>query len=69
MDTYSIQSKRRFMFGLFKKKTEVEKLDIKYKKLLSEAHQLSSTNRTLSDSKMQEADEIAKKMDLLKESN
>jgi len=57
------------MFGLFKKKTEVEKLDAKYRKLLAEAHQLSSTNRTMSDSKMQEADEVLKQMDKLNETH
>ena len=57
------------MFGLFKKKSEVEKLDAKYRKLLAEAHQLSTTNRTLSDSKMQEADQVLKQMDALTENS
>ncbi len=57
------------MFGLFKKKTEVEKLDVKYRKLLAEAHQLSSTNRTKSDSKMQEAEEVLKQMDKINETH
>ena len=57
------------MFGLFKKKSEVEKLDAKYRKLLAEAHQLSSTNRTMSDSNMQEADEVLKLMDKLNETH
>ena len=61
--------KRLPMFGLFKKKSEVEKLDAKYRKLLAEAHQLSSTNRTMSDSKMQEADEVLKLMDKLNETH
>ena len=43
------------MFGLFKKKSEVEKLELKYKKLLEGAHQLSTTNRSKSDEKMYEA--------------
>ena len=30
------------MFGLFKKKSEVEKLELKYKKLLEEAHQVAA---------------------------
>lgn len=55
------------MFGLFKKKSEKEKLNKKYKKLLAEAHQLSTHNRTLSDQKMQEADEVLKQMDQLLE--
>ncbi|WP_452602693.1 Lacal_2735 family protein [Pontimicrobium sp. MEBiC06410] len=46
------------MFGLFKKKSEKEKLRAKYKKLLKEAHSLSSINRKLSDQKTFEAEEI-----------
>lgn len=57
------------MFGLFKKKSETEKLDSKYRKLLAEAHQLSATNRRLSDSKMEEANEILNQIELLKESH
>ena len=54
------------MFGLFKKKTEIEKLDIQYKKALSEAHQLASTNRKLSDEKMAEANDIGEKIEKLR---
>ena len=53
------------MFGLFKKKTEREKLLDKYKKLKEEAFILSKTNRTESDKLEQEAYEISKKIDLL----
>ncbi|MDG2492700.1 MAG: Lacal_2735 family protein [Flavobacteriaceae bacterium] len=53
------------MFGLFKKKTELEKLQIKYKTLLKEAFELSKTNRGKSDQKTYEADEIAKKIEAL----
>nr|WP_288932002.1 Lacal_2735 family protein [uncultured Allomuricauda sp.] len=53
------------MFGLFKKKTEKEKLQEKYAKLLKEAHSLSTTNRKLSDEKVFEAEEIMKKIDQL----
>lgn len=56
------------MFGLFKRKTEVEKLEIKYKKLLGEAHKLSTTNRSKSDAKTAEAAEVLKKIDELKAS-
>lgn len=55
------------MFGLFRKKSEKETLNKKYKKLLSEAHQLSTSNRTLSDQKMQEANEVLKQIDQLPE--
>lgn len=54
------------MFGLFKKKTEVEKLNDQYKKLLAESHKLSTTNRMLSDTKMAEANAILDKIDALK---
>lgn len=53
------------MFGLFKKKTEREKLLDLYKKLKEEAFILSKTNRTESDRLEQKAYEISKKIDLL----
>jgi len=56
------------MFGLFKKKSEVEKLEVKYKKLLEEVHQLSTTNRSKSDEKMYEANEVLKQIDQIKKS-
>ena len=58
------------MFGLFKKKTEREKLLEIYKKTKEEAFNLSKINRTESDKLEQEAYEISKKIDLLdKEKN
>lgn len=56
------------MFGLFKKKSEVEKLEIKYKNLLEEAHRLSTSDRSLSDDKTFEANEVLKQIDKLKTS-
>jgi len=53
------------MFGLFKKKTEKEKLQESYAKMLSDAHKLSHTNRTAADKLMAEAEEIAKKIEKL----
>lgn len=53
------------MFGLFKKKTEKEKLEKVYKKLMNESYQLSHTDRTKSDAKRAEAEEVAKKIDNL----
>lgn len=53
------------MFGLFRKKTEREKLTAQYNKLMQEAFELSRINRTASDSKYAEADAIQKKMDSL----
>ena len=50
------------MFGLFKKKSEMEVLQEKYKKLMQQAHQLSTSNRILSDDKVFEAEEIMKQI-------
>lgn len=54
------------MFGIFKKKSEIEKLQETYSKMLSDAHKLSQSNRTASDKLLAEAEEIAKKIDQLK---
>jgi len=51
------------MFGIFKKKTEAEKLQIKYESLLKEAYKLSKINRTQSDQKAFEADEVLKQIE------
>tara|TARA_R110000787_G_scaffold41071_13_gene101613 strand:- start:8804 stop:8968 length:165 start_codon:yes stop_codon:yes gene_type:complete len=53
------------MFGLFKKKSEKEKLRVLYKKLLNESYNLSTTNRKLSDQKAFEADEVMKQFEKL----
>ena len=53
------------MFGLFNKKSEKEKLQEKYGKLLKEAHSLSTTNRKLSDAKVFEAEEVMKKIETM----
>jgi len=53
------------MFGLFKKKSKVEQLDSKYRKLLQEAHSLSTSNRKQSDSKYAEADAIQNEIEKL----
>ncbi|CAM1344590.1 Lacal_2735 family protein [Tenacibaculum amylolyticum] len=55
------------MFQLFKKKSQKEKLQARYKKLLSEAHQLSTTNRKLSDEKVFEAEQVMKQIEALEE--
>jgi hypothetical protein len=46
------------MFGLFKKKTEVEKLQEKYKKLIDEARALASSSRAESYKKYAEAEAV-----------
>ncbi|NJB37421.1 MULTISPECIES: Lacal_2735 family protein [Flavobacteriaceae] len=53
------------MFGLFKKKTEKERLQDQYAKLMKEAHTLSTTNRKLSDEKVYEAEQVLKQMEKL----
>ncbi|WP_037319691.1 Lacal_2735 family protein [Salegentibacter sp. Hel_I_6] len=55
------------MFGMFKKKTEKEKLQEKYQKLQKECFDLSTTNRKLSDQKAYEAEEVMKQLEKLKE--
>tara|TARA_B100001059_G_C17520775_1_gene420659 strand:+ start:324 stop:506 length:183 start_codon:yes stop_codon:yes gene_type:complete len=57
------------MFKLFKKKSEIEKLEIKFKKLMNEWHQLSSINRSKSDAKYAEAQKLIPIMAELKKSN
>jgi Family of unknown function (DUF6435) len=56
------------MFGLFKKKTEEEKLEIQYKKLMKESFDLSKVNRSKSDAKAAEADEVMKQLEALRKS-
>lgn len=52
--------------NLFKKKSEVDKLNNKYKKLLADAHRLSIINRKESDNKYAEAEEVLKQIEALK---
>ena len=54
------------MFGIFKKKSKIEKLEEKYNQLLKEAYSFSTSNRRLSDSKTAEANEILNQIDFLK---
>ncbi len=53
------------MFGLFKKKTEKDKLQKQYKRLLEEAFTLSTTNRKMSDQKIYEAEQVLAQMESL----
>lgn len=55
------------MFGIFKKKSEKEKLQKTYEKLMKESFELSTINRSKSDAKAAEADEIMKRLEALKE--
>lgn len=53
------------MFGLFKKKTQKDKLQQQYKKLLEEAFTLSTSNRKMSDQKIYEAEQLLAQMESL----
>ncbi len=53
------------MFGLFKKKSELEKLQDLYKKLMEDAYKLQSINRRDSDQKYADADTVLKKIESL----
>ncbi|MEQ8624722.1 MAG: Lacal_2735 family protein [Vicingaceae bacterium] len=57
--------KEKNMFGIFKKKSPKEKLNLQYKKLLAEAHALSKSNRTASDAKQAEAQKVLEKIEAL----
>ena len=49
------------MFGLFRRKTESEKISEKYKELMAKAHKYSSTDRKLSDQYIAEANKLYEK--------
>jgi hypothetical protein len=55
------------MFGLFNSKSKKEKLEEKYRKLMSEVHKLSQTNRSASDQKAADADAVLKQIELLED--
>jgi len=57
---------KKNMFGLFKKKSQEEILNEKYKKLLKEAYELSTTNRSASDKKQAEAQAVLEEIEALK---
>lgn len=51
------------MFGFFKKKTPLEKLNEKYQKLMEESFHLSKTDRKAADAKVAEAEAVLKEME------
>ncbi len=53
------------MFGLFKKKSEIEKLRDQYQKLMQESFDLSTVDRAKSDLKRAEADALMDKIEAL----
>ncbi len=54
------------MFSLFRKKSELEVLSDRYRKLLQESHRLSKVNRIESDLKFAEAMAVQDQLDQLK---
>jgi hypothetical protein len=54
------------MFGLFKKKSNTEKLEAKYKQLMEEAYRLSHIDRVGSAAKTAEAEAIWEEIEALK---
>lgn len=54
------------MFGFLKKVSPTEKLQKKYDEAISEAYRLSKTNRSASDAKQAEAQEILSELELLR---
>ena len=53
------------MLGLFKKTNPKDKLEKKYRDLMEQAHKYSTTNRKLSDQKVQEAEEVMQELERL----
>ena len=51
--------------GLFSKKSPKDKLQKKYEKLMKEAFDLSKSDRSKSDAKYAEADQVAKETEAL----
>ncbi|SIN72430.1 hypothetical protein SAMN05444394_1203 [Algoriphagus halophilus] len=49
---------KKHMFGIFKKKSKIDLLKEKYQKLQHESYKLSTVNRTESDKKLAEAEEV-----------
>lgn len=54
------------MFGIFKSKSELEKLQLQYEVLMNEWHKLSTINRSKSDEKYAEAQNIMDKIENFK---
>ena len=53
------------MFGLFRNSSPKEQLEKKYKDLMQQAHKYSTTNRKLSDKKVEEAEEVMQQLERL----
>ena len=53
------------MFGLFKKKSEKEKLESQYDALIKKSYELSHSNRAESDKVQAQAQEVLKQIEAL----
>ncbi len=53
------------MFNFFKKKTKMQKLEDKYKRLTEEAYNLSKYNRSKSDAKTAEASRVLSEIEMI----
>ena len=53
------------MWRFFKRKSKLEKLEEQYRSILNEAFHLSKINRTQSDEKYSQAEEILKEIEKL----
>jgi len=54
------------MFSLFKKKSQLELLQVKYENLMKESFVLSKSNRSASDKKIAEAEKIIQQIEIEK---
>jgi Family of unknown function (DUF6435) len=54
------------MFSFLKSKSPAEKLTAQYEKLMAEAHKLSTSNRSASDAKVKEANDIQDQIAVMK---
>ena len=55
------------MFGLFKKKSEKEKLEAQYDALIKKSYELSHSNRAESDKVQAQAQEVLKQIEALED--
>lgn len=55
------------MFGIFRKKSKLDKLQDQYKNLLEQSYKLSTTNRSESDKKQAEAQKILEQIEILQQ--
>jgi hypothetical protein len=53
------------MFKIFKKKSELDKLNEQYARLMKEAHTLSTSDRKASDKKVAEAQIVADRIQVI----